>query len=141
MDYNGLYNLSKRTVIQHEANEQESLFNWVEWAVKQYPELKLLYHIPNGGSRNPKEAANLKRQGVKPGVPDLHLPVARSGYHGLYIEMKYGDNKPTDKQKQWLKDLKEQGYKTAVCYTWGEAAELLTKYLKGAIRNENQKHN
>ena len=30
----------------------------------------------------------LKRQGVKAGVPDIMLPAARAGYHGLYIELK-----------------------------------------------------
>lgn len=114
---------------QYEAKEQEALFCWAAWAVGQYPELKLLHHIPNGGSRNKIEAANLKRQGVKAGVPDVHLPVARGGFHGLYIEMKYGDNKPTDKQNQWLFDLSEQRYCTAVCYSWVEAKEKIEWYL------------
>mgnify|MGYP004433785991 CR=1 FL=1 len=42
--------------------------------------------------RDARTAANLKRQGVKAGVPDLHLPVARGGYNGLYIELKVGSN-------------------------------------------------
>jgi len=75
-----------------EATEQETLIQWCGWQQSKYPELKLIYHIPNGGSRNTLEAANLKRQGVKAGVPDLCLPVARNGFHGLYIEMKYGKN-------------------------------------------------
>ena len=66
-----------------EAAEQEAVIAWCGWMEKQHPELKLLFHIPNGGSRNKAEAANLKAQGVKPGVPDLCLPVARCGYHGL----------------------------------------------------------
>lgn len=47
--------------IQHEAREQEALFRWADFAAGTIPELKLLYHIPNGGSRNKAEAANLKR--------------------------------------------------------------------------------
>ena len=70
-----------------EATEQERLISWAQRQYNKYPELKLLYHVPNGGSRNTLEAANLKRQGVKAGVPDLCLPVARQGHHGLYIEM------------------------------------------------------
>ena len=50
--------------------------------------MKLLHHIPNGGNRDVVEARHLKQQGVKKGVPDLHLPVARGSYHSLYIEMK-----------------------------------------------------
>lgn len=114
---------------QYEAHEQEKLFNWAGFVMNQYPELKLLYHCPNGGSRNKIEAANMKRQGVKPGVPDLCLPVARGKYHGLYIEMKARDNKPSEIQKKWLLELKNQGYAVAVCYDWESASRFITNYL------------
>jgi len=114
---------------QSEATEQETLMQWCSWQQSKYPELKLIYHIPNGGSRNALEAANLKRQGVKAGVPDLCLPVARNGFHGLYIEMKYGKNKTTEKQEEWLKELAEQGYCTAVCYGAEEAKRVISGYL------------
>lgn len=54
-------------MIQHEANEQEALFRWAAFVRGRFPEIDLLYHVPNGGSRNRLEAANLKRQGVKAG--------------------------------------------------------------------------
>ena len=118
---------------QYEAAEQKALIDWSLRCCGRFPELKLLFHIPNGGSRNRIEAANLKRQGVKPGVPDLCLPVARGGYHGLYIEMKYGTNKTTSYQDEWIADLTEQGYKVSVCYGFYEAAELIEQYLKGKV--------
>lgn len=89
--------------MQHEAAEQTKLFNWIAFARAATPELDMLYHIPNGGSRNKREAANLKRQGVRAGVPDLCLPVARGDYHGLYIELKYGKNTATKKSKGVVK--------------------------------------
>ncbi len=76
--------------IQYEADEQAKLFKWIEWVRDFIPEVNMLYHIPNGGKRNEREAAALKRQGVRAGVPDLCLPVAKGKYHGLYIELKYG---------------------------------------------------
>lgn len=112
-----------------EATEQERLISWASWQQSCFPELKLLFHIPNGGSRNTLEAANLKRQGVKAGVPDLFLPVAKGTYHGLFIEMKWGKNTVTDKQDEWLHDLTVQGYKAAVCYGADEAIEIITNYL------------
>ena len=75
-------------------------------------------------------SSDLKRQGVKAGVPDLCLPVARNGFHGLYIEMKYGRNKTTDSQDEWLEALKEQGYFTAVCYGAEEAERIIARYLQ-----------
>ena len=71
-----------------EAQEQATLFEWAHRMEGRFPELALLHAIPNGGSRNPLEAVHLKQQGVKPGIPDIFLPVASGPYHGLYIEMK-----------------------------------------------------
>ena len=115
---------------QHEAAEQIKLFRWVDLVLNYYPELRLLHHIPNGGSRNELEAVNLKRQGVRAGVPDLCLPVARGGYHGLYIEMKAGKNKPTEKQLWWIENLKKQGYAVSGCWGFEAARMELEKYLK-----------
>lgn len=112
-----------------ESDEQKALFDWAAFAQGKYPELKLLYHVPNGGSRHPAEAANLKAQGVKAGVPDICLPVPRGAFHGLFIEMKYGKNKLTVDQKWWLMALSHQGYATAVCYTWESAKTVILNYL------------
>lgn len=112
-----------------EAQEQQFLFQWAMLEERQYPELALLHHIPNGGKRNAREAASLKKQGVKSGVPDLSLPVARGGYHGLYIELKVGKNKTSDNQNKWLEMLMKQKYYVSVCYGWRQAADILEQYL------------
>ena len=115
-----------------EGAEQATLFNWAGMQSIRYPELELLFHIPNGGKRSKSEAARFKAEGVKPGVPDICLPVARGGYHGLYIELKRrSGNHATDYQRDWLEKLSNQGYKAAVCYGWEEAASMITKYLRG----------
>ena len=115
-----------------EAQEQSDLIEWAESCVrlKIHPELALIYAIPNGGSRDIREAKNLKRQGVKAGVPDLCLPVPKGAYHGLYIEMKVGRNKPSAKQKEWLAALGGNGYAVCVCYGAAEARRYIEKYLR-----------
>ena len=65
----------------YEEAEQAAIFEWAEYEKRKYPELELLYHVPNGGKRDAKTAAILKRCGVKAGVPDLVLPVALSLIH------------------------------------------------------------
>lgn len=112
-----------------ESRHQEALFSWTEYQMGRMPELEYMYHIPNGGKRDAATATALKRQGVKAGVPDIHLPVARGEYHGMYIELKAGRNTTTDNQKRWLEYLRQQGYFTAVCYGWQIAAELIETYL------------
>lgn len=116
-----------------ESQEQINLFKWAGFASCKYPDLEWMYHIPNGGKRDIGTAKKLKAEGVKSGVPDICLPVPRSGFHGLYIEMKVGKNKTTDNQDRWLEVLSEQGYKTCICYGWESASEVLIKYLEGKI--------
>lgn len=102
--------------LDDESGHQEALFNWAAYRTGLMPELQYMYHVPNGGKRDAATAVALKRQGVKAGVPDIMLPAARAGYHGLYIELKAGKNTTTKKQKEWLEYLRQQGYYTAVCY-------------------------
>lgn len=109
--------------------EQIALFQWARYAEQQFPELALLHHIPNGGKRSKSEAARFKAAGVKAGVPDIELPVARGGYFGLHIELKAGKNKTTVKQDEWLQALREQGRFCAVCYGWTEAMHTICAYL------------
>ena len=114
-----------------EYQEQRNVFEIAERLKGIYPEVVLLFHIPNGGRRDTAEAANLKKQGVKPGVPDLFLPVARGGYHGLFIEMKRRDGgRLSEHQKHWLHLLEHQGYAAVVCHGAENAVDTIISYLK-----------
>jgi hypothetical protein len=117
--------------IPTEAQEQIALFEWAQLQSGKHPELSLLYHIPNGGSRHPAEARNLKAQGVKAGVPDICLPVPRGGCHALYIELKrYKGSVVSPEQTDWMNALKDQGYAVALCYGWEVAVEVILGYLE-----------
>lgn len=114
-----------------EAQEQRNLFRWAAYQRGRYPELALMYHIPNGGSRHPYEAHNLKEQGVKPGVPDICLPVARGPYHALYIELKrQKGGRVSEDQRAWLGALTRAGNRAVVCRGWDEARKEIEDYLK-----------
>lgn len=112
-----------------EHDEQKALMEWAARHVGRCPELALLFAVPNGGKRDPVTAVRLRDEGVKPGVPDLCLPVARQGWHGLFIELKYGRNKPTEYQEAWLEQLTEQGYLAVAAWGWQEAADVIREYL------------
>lgn len=119
-----------------ESVEQINLFRWAAYSTGAMPELEWLYHIPNGGKRDITTAKRLKAEGVKAGVPDICLPVAKGGFHGLYIELKAGKNKTTDNQDKWLGALEANGYCIAVCYGWEEASKTITNYIKnGGMEN------
>ena len=112
-----------------EAQEQAALFQWAMLARQKYKELALMYHVPNGGRRDSKEAVSLKRQGVKAGVPDICLPVGKGGYFGLYIELKVGKNKTSHIQDLWIEGLQSMNYKVEVCYGWLKARDVIEEYL------------
>jgi len=99
----------------------------------RYPQAyKLIYHVPNGGHRVKAVAAKLKGQGVKAGVPDLVLPMARGGYFGLYIEFKARppfDAPVSPSQDAYLQALAAQGYLAIVCRGNIDAVEAIRAYL------------
>lgn len=92
----------------------------------------LIFAIPNGGKRSKATAGRLKAEGVKAGVPDLFLPLARNGYHGLFLELKVSPNKRERVQSLWHVRLMEQGY--SVHTVWDDATEairILESYING----------
>jgi hypothetical protein len=124
---------------RNEHDEQVAVVMWALLKESVWPELWLLYAIPNGaklvhrvnkqGVRYSPEAEKLKAEGLKPGVPDLCLPVARGTYHGLYIEMKRPGGRVSDDQNQWLRRLVEEGYCARVAFGADKAIEVLEWYL------------
>lgn len=141
----------------HEDDEQEAFFKWIAFA---HPDIdKATFAIPNGGKRLPLEAARLKKQGVKAGVPDIFIakpvtyksqkePTEITGdegkqeiltewkyfvYCGLFIEMKRsaesGKSSCSYPQLFFHKILTENGYMVAVCRGWQEAQKVVEHYL------------
>lgn len=126
---------AERLPCASEADEQQMLMEWARLAACKWPELRLMHHIPNEGKRSIPAAMQLKRMGLRGGVPDICLPVARGGYHGLYIELKrVRGGKLSDEQREWLEALAGEGYCARVCKGWREAAELTGKYLSGGVK-------
>ena len=115
--------------VPYEADEQKAVFEWIGYNIGRFPELRLCMHIPNGCYRNQREAHNLKLQGVRPGVPDLFLPVARGGWHGLFIELKRKGGRVRPEQTEWIEALEGQMYRAVVCYGSEEACDVLYKYI------------
>lgn len=114
----------KRNDCPLESDEQIRLVTWLR------KRDILFYAIPMGGSRNKREAQNLKRQGSVAGVPDLCLPIAAGGYHGLYIEMKRQKNSyPTEQQQFWLEQLNRNGYLAEVARGCDAAKKIICDYL------------
>lgn len=116
-----------------EHSHQAALFCWAAQNSDKYPELKWMYAIPNGGQRDMVTASRLKAEGVKSGVSDVCLPVARDSemgrYHGLYIEMKKPGGRESQNQKDFGAFLAKQGYFYTMCDHWEEARDTIIAYF------------
>lgn len=134
-----------------ESWHQEQIFKFAEGAERSFPELRWMHHIPNGGMRgnDPRtraiQGASMKRQGVKSGVADIFLPASRSGYNGLYIELKRPDLKPkkktskggvSDEQADFGRYVIKQGFKWVVSYGSEEAILEILNYLQEVELNK-----
>ena len=120
----------KRTTVLclTEEVEQILLFEWARWASGKYPELEDMHHIPNGGERSKSEAGRLKAMGVKKGVPDIFLPCARGGYHGMYIELKRLHGGRVEPEQR-----SAAGYYCVVCRGMEAARAEIVRYLEERV--------
>ena len=125
---------------------QAAVCDWWRIACKGYglPEFALMA-VPNGahlaGDAKGRaiKMANLKRTGLRPGVPDLFLAVRLlfdgpngtiGSVPGLWIEMKRRPNKPSPEQEAVILYLRQRGYHVCICYSAEEAIRAISAYLK-----------
>lgn len=119
----------KRKQNNEEADIQSEFFNQVKLFFPHIPE-KLLFAVPNGGSRNKIEAVNLKRQGVKPGVSDVILLIPKKGFASLCMEFKTKTGRQSPEQKEFQKQAETCGSKYVIVRSVKEAIEKVREYLK-----------
>lgn len=118
-----------------EHDEQVALIEWAQSQTNIYPELQLLYAVPNQGGAGRAaiiRGQKMKREGMRKGVPDLCLPISRGNFLTLYIEMKDVGSKGrlSPEQNNWISLLSEAGHNVQVCHGFEEAMNTLINYLR-----------
>jgi hypothetical protein len=109
---------------------QSAFIQWVRLAEKQDGRLSLLFAVPNGGQRNIVTAVKLKREGVKPGVPDIMFPLVTEWGNGLAIEFKKPKTgRVSEDQIGYIELLKEQKWLVKVCSDADSAVQAVKNYL------------
>ena len=126
-----------------ESEIQQACVAWFRWQYPYYA--KLLFAVPNGGSRSELEAKIMSGEGVTAGVADMLLLVPTARYHGLCLEFKrtaiiYKDGKAhtlktyqSPAQKEWQKAVEAVGYKYAVVRSLEEFIKLINNYFDNLI--------
>ena len=117
----------------HPSEEQihRACADWVFALELRYPILRWFMHVPNGGHRSVGEAGKMKAMGVRKGVVDwIHpLPSPSGFYKGLAIELKSHDGELSQDQEDFLHDVGEAGWLTAVCRSSEHFIEVVETWL------------
>jgi len=117
------------------ATEHEEQVTLLGLLTYKFPRVReMIYAVPNGGHRHWSVASKLKAEGADAGVADLALPMARCGYHALYIEMKRrppGRSEISAEQKAWRLKLLAEGNAYFFGYGADEALEGISLYMSG----------
>lgn len=145
-----------------EHSNQVAFFAWLAFKQNDFPQGRMAFAVPNGGTRGDDEKSRqirggkLKAEGVKSGVPDIYLPVPsfmdRSvnghvivgenalRFAGLFIEMKIGNGRLSEEQKAWHGNLRAHQYAVATCWGWRAAKQCFLDYVTtGALRRVEYK--
>jgi hypothetical protein len=106
------------------------LVRWIGYHIKKWPWLELFHHVRNEGKPGKHNS-----EGILAGIPDYHLPVARGGYCGFWLELKSHRKKPTKKQREMMKKLRAWGNYTC----WTDNLQTAIRYVEEYCRLPNKK--
>lgn len=133
-----------RKIAHPEHEIQRGLIRLVWLNRKRHPLIhELLYAIPNGAHLPRKRSRRgvlyvpqmtvLKAEGLKLAMPDLHYPVARGGFIGLYLETKAPGAYPSAEQRAKHRALEQAGHCVVVYRSAADGWNLLRAYDLGEI--------
>jgi len=113
-----------------ESQSQRALIKWWSHACRGFGlHEKTLMAFPMQGARTPRNGARMKAEGMRAGLPDCLVAVARSNYHGLWIENKTSKGQLSESQQEMRDILIKQGYAWFLCRSLDEAINTITTYL------------
>lgn len=127
-------------IYRDESQIQQTCVNW--FAAKFPIIAEHLFSIPNGGKlggkRNKRgrsvQGGILVGEGMKSGVADLFLALARSGLHGLFIETKTPVGTWRKRQIEFAERQIREGYGYLLYRSQNEFERGVEQYLAGKYK-------
>ena len=113
---------TRRKPRHEESGIQQSCVRWFKFAYPKY----ICFAVPNGGSRNVIEAANMKKEGIMAGVADL---IIIADHKVLFVEMKTRKGKQCDSQKEFQEKVERLGFKYVICRSLDEFIIAVNAWL------------
>jgi len=107
--------------------------SYLVWLNLQYPEVAdVTAAFVNGGARDPRYGARLKREGLKNGFPDIGIFYPCGPYHGMFIEFKSLNGTMRIDQLSIMEKLICHMYKFVVCRSLEEAINETQNYINNS---------
>lgn len=108
-----------------ESKLQQSIFVWYNnnFCLKTHENRGMIFSIPNGGTRNVREAVALKRTGLLSGASDLIVITPKGKL--MFIELKIDKGKQSDNQKDFEKRVKDLGFEYHIVRSLEEFKKLI----------------
>lgn len=109
---------------------QQQIVIWFNnnYCLKSHIQRGLIFSVPNGGTRNLKEALTLKSTGLLGGVSDLIIILPNGKL--IFVEVKHGKNKQSDNQRIFQSRVEKLGYDYWLVYSLDEFINLVEKNNK-----------
>ena len=117
----------KRTRHESERLIQQALFDHVGW--RKNPGWHI-WHVPNAAKRSPWLGADLKRQGLVPGVGDISVVSPEGRYFEMELKTAKGKLSPAQRLRQ--EQLRASRVTAETAYGLDQALAMLVVW--GAIR-------
>ena len=123
----------KRSEHQEQADFVRALVELAQRDPRYARAVRRTYAIPNGGGRTKRQAAELREEGVRPGVPDIFVSYPVGALKGLYLELKSLTGDPSREQREWLNESVDLGYAAACCRGAREAMTVWLAYVDPSL--------
>lgn len=112
-----------RAKYHHEESEiQQSCVRWFRYAYPRY----LIFSVPNGGSRNVREAVSMKAEGTLAGVSDLIVVAER---RVLFVEMKREKGRQQKTQVDFQHRVEALGHCYVLCRSLDDFMQKVNAWI------------
>lgn len=89
-----------------------------------------VFAVPNGGSRNVIEAANLKAQGVMAGVSDLILLLPGNKVYFIELKNPNGKGRQSPAQREFEDNVRAYGNEYLLWDNWAQVEQFVNAHRK-----------
>lgn len=93
-----------------------------------------VFAVPNGGSRNLREAAHLKEQGVLAGVSDLIVLIPNKKVYFIEIKNPNGKGRQSPYQREFEETVRAMGHEYLIWDKWQQVEQFINAH-RGEIGN------